>query len=97
MEYPPDNGIHNAYALIFAICRDLDDTPLREYEERKRRREQRLEQERRLRELQERGCKSCGFWDVDLSGYCYECRIERDRRKRNPERLEPGPHAIIGS
>ena len=68
VEYPPDNGIHNAYALIFAMCRDLDDTPLREYEERKRRREQRLEQERRLRELQERGCKSCGFWGTGSDG-----------------------------
>jgi len=98
VEYPPDNGngIHNAYALIFALCRDLDDTPLRELEERRRHRQKLKEQERLLRELQERGCKNCGFWDVDLSGYCYECRMERERQQRS-ERLEPGPQAIIGS
>ena len=100
VEYPPENGIHNAYALIFAMCRDLDDTPLREREERERRRRERRERERRLRELQERGCKRCGFWDVDLSGYCYECRMELERERKRGRGREPsglGSHACCRS
>jgi len=75
LQYPPSNGIHNAYGLIYAMCRDgPDDTLLRAREQAERRWRQQEERRQRLRELQERGCLRCGFWDVGFDGYCHECR-----------------------
>jgi hypothetical protein len=77
LQYAANNGIRNAYGLIYTMCRDgFDDDLLREHEEMERRRREREEQARRLRELQDRGCIKCGWWDVDLSGTCFECRTE---------------------
>jgi len=77
LQYANGRRIENPYGLIYAMCRDLDDTLLREREEAERRRREREERARKLRELQERGCKRCGFWDVGLDGYCSDCRPPR--------------------
>jgi len=74
LQYGNGRRIENPYGLIYAMCRDLDDTLLREREEAERRRREREERARKLRELQERGCRRCGFWDVGLDGYCSDCR-----------------------
>ena len=74
LQYANGLRIENPYGLIYAMCRDLDDTLLREREEAERRRREREERARKLRELQERGCKRCGFWDVGFDGYCSDCR-----------------------
>ena len=74
LQYANGRRIENPYGLIYTMCRDLDDTLLREREEAERRRREQEEHARKLRELQERGCKRCGFWDVGLDGYCSDCR-----------------------
>ena len=75
LQYGTNNGIHNAYGLIYAMCRSgFDDTLLRERERHQEQQRLRVDRERRLRELQARGCRRCGWWDVGFDGYCYECR-----------------------
>jgi len=74
LQYRAPNGIRNPFGLICALCRDLDDTLLREHEARERRLRAQAERARRLRELQDQGCRKCGWWDVGFDGYCFECR-----------------------
>jgi hypothetical protein len=34
-------------------------------------------------------CRQCGWWsEVDLCGYCSQCRHNLDRRQRSPSREE---------
>ena len=77
--------IRNAFGLIHAMCRDLDDTKLVEHEARQRRDRERCERQRRLRALQERGCQRCGWWQVGLDGYCAECRPQGAREPSSAE------------
>ena len=77
--------IRNAFGLIHAMCGDLDDTKLVEHEERERRDRARRDRQRRLRALQDRGCVSCGWWQVGLDGYCVECRPQQAREPSSAE------------
>jgi hypothetical protein len=75
LQYGANNGIRNAYGLIYAMCRSgFDDTLLRERECETEQQRLKAERQHRLRELQARGCVRCGWWDVGFDGYCYECR-----------------------
>lgn len=69
-EERPPSPIRTPMGLLWVMCQDLDDTPLRERERRQARARAEEERRRRLRALEERGCKVCGFWQVLESGYC---------------------------
>jgi len=95
LQYPAGRKIRNPYGLIYAMCRNLDDALLREREERERRRHKIEERIYRLRELQECGCKGCGFWDVGLDGYCSDCRPLRGVEPWRPSSV--GAEVAVGS